>query len=104
MLKDFSCANRVYLYFTWYLLEDIHEVTAFWVGPHGKEENQVRLKFVAKKPKTNNWVALEFKNIFNDKNPITPSLKASKMNGKWKVRVLLDGNLLETRHFNIHCG
>tara|TARA_B100000686_G_scaffold322050_1_gene375374 strand:- start:511 stop:1002 length:492 start_codon:yes stop_codon:yes gene_type:complete len=102
--KNFSCTKPVYLYFTWYLLDNIHEVTAFWINPQGKEENQARLKFYAKQKKTNNWVALEFKNIFNEKNPIAPSLKASRLSGKWKVRVLLDGNLLETLNFNVLCG
>ena len=104
VVQSFSCSSRVYLYFTWYLLEDMHEVTAFWINPQGKEENQIRLKFIAKKPKTTNWVALEFKNIFDNKIPIAPSLKASRMSGKWKARVLLDGNPLETRQFDVHCG
>ncbi len=103
-LKKFSCTNRVYLYFTWYLLEGHHKINAFWINPQGKEENQVQLKFSAKGGETHNWVALEFKNIFDKINLLTPSLKAAKLTGKWKVRILLDGKLLETLDFAIHCG
>ena len=102
-IKNFSCTNRVYLYFTWFLLEGQHHINAFWIDPQGKEENQVQLKFIAAGPKTHNWVSLEFKNVFDQINSLTPSLKAVKLSGKWKVRVLLDGNLLETLEFFVHC-
>ena len=103
-IKIFSCKNRVYLYFTWFLLEGQHDINAVWINPQGKEENQIQLKFRSKEPKTHNWVALEFKNVFDQINALTPSFKAVKLSGKWKVRILLDGHLLETLDFFVHCG
>lgn len=104
VIKSFSCEKRVYLFLTWFRLEGLHEVTAFWINPKGKQENQIKLKFLAKKPKVQNWVALEFKNIFDKKNPLVPNLKVARLAGIWKVKLLLDGNLLETLDFFVSCG
>ena len=101
--KQFSCTNPIYLHFAWYLLEGSHQVNVFWINPGGKEENQVQLKFIAEKKITNNWVALKFKNIFDEINPLTPNLKAEKFSGKWKVRIFLDRKLLETLDFSVYC-
>lgn len=102
--KEFSCMDRIYLYFSWRNISGTHEITAFWINPKGKQQNQINLKFIANKPKVDNWVALEFNNLFNEKYPLVPDISAAKFVGKWKVKILLDGNLLETKSFQVNCG
>ncbi len=96
--------DRIYLYFSWRNISGTHEITAFWINPKGKQQNQINLKFIANKPKVDNWVALEFNNLFNEKYPLVPDISAAKFVGKWKVKILLDGNLLETKSFQVNCG
>ncbi|GEM_PF-3213379 len=102
--KNFNCMNRVYLYFSWMNITGTHEITAFWINPKGKQQNQINLKFIANKPKVENWVALEFNNLFNERYPLVPDISAAKFVGKWQVKILLDGNLLETKNFQVNCG
>lgn len=102
--KEFSCMNRIYLYFSWINITGTHEITAFWINPKGRQQNQINLKFIADKPKVENWVALEFNNLFNKKYPLVPDIRATKFVGKWQVKILLDGNLLETKTFLVNCG
>jgi hypothetical protein len=102
--KEFSCMNRIYLYFSWINITGTHEITAFWINPKGRQQNQINLKFIADKPKVENWVALEFNNLFNEKYPLVPDISATKFVGKWQVKILLDGNLLETKKFLVNCG
>jgi hypothetical protein len=102
--KEFSCMNRVYLYFSWLNITGTHEITAFWINPKGKQQNQINLKFIADKPKVENWVALEFNNLFTERYPLVPDISAAKFVGKWQVKILLDGNLLETKSFQVNCG
>lgn len=102
--KEFNCMNRIYLYFSWRNITGTHEITAFWINPKGRQQNQINLKFIADKPKVENWVALEFNNLFNEKYPLVPDISATKFVGKWQVKILLDGNLLETKNFLVNCG
>ncbi len=102
--REFSCMHRIYLYFSWRNITGTHEITAFWINPKGRQQNQINLKFIADKPKVENWVALEFNNLFNEKYPLVPDISAAKFVGKWQVKILLDGNLLETKRFLVNCG
>jgi hypothetical protein len=102
--NEFSCMKRIYLYFSWRNIAGTHEITAFWVNPKGKQQNQIKLKFIANQAKVENWVALEFNNLFNERYPLSPDISTTKFVGKWKVRILLDGNLLETKNFYVNCG
>lgn len=102
--REFNCLRRVYVYFTWYKLSGLHQVTALWFNPMGRQQDQADLKFVADKPRVENWMALEFRNIFNEKYPLVPDLSTAKLIGKWEVKILLDGNYLETLTFNVNCG
>ena len=102
--REFNCLRRVYIYFTWYKLSGLHQVTALWFNPMGRQQDQSDLKFVADKPKVESWMALEFRNIFNEKYPLVPDLSTTKLIGKWEVKIFLDGNYLETLDFNVNCG
>jgi len=102
--REFSCMNRIYLYFSWRNITGTHEITAFWINPKGRQQNQINLKFIADKPKVENWVVLEFNNLFSEKYPLVPDMSAAKFVGKWQVKILLDGNLLETKNFLVNCG
>jgi hypothetical protein len=102
--REFSCMNRIYLYFSWRNITGTHEITAFWINPKGRQQNQINLKFIADKPKVENWVALEFNNLFSEKYPLVPDMSAAKFVGRWQVKILLDGNLLETKKFLVNCG
>jgi len=102
--KKFSCMNQIYLYFLWKNVSGTHEITAFWINPKGKQQNQINLKFTANKPKVENWIALKFNNFFNEKYPFFPNISTAKLIGKWRVKILLDGNLLETKNFQVNCG
>lgn len=102
--KEFNCLHKVYVYFTWYGLKGMHKVTALWFNPQGKQQDQVDLKFLADKPKVENWVALQFRNVLNEKYPLVPDVTSAKLIGKWEVKILLDGNLLERLDFFVGCG
>jgi hypothetical protein len=102
--REFSCMNRIYLYFSWRNISGTHEITALWINPKGRQQNQINLKFIVDKPKVENWVALDFNNLFSEKYPLVPDMSAAKFVGRWQVKILLDGNLLETKKFLINCG
>lgn len=103
-IRSFDCRKKVYIYFTWLGLKGMHQVTALWFKPDGKQQDQIDLKFTSNGPKTENWVSLEFHDLFKEKYPVGPDLTSARLIGRWSVKVLLDGNLLEEMNFYVNCG
>ena len=56
--QEFDCSQNIYLYFTWWGLKDLHQITVLWVNPKGKQQDDIDLKFVATTEKVENWVGL----------------------------------------------
>ncbi|MBI4388885.1 MAG: hypothetical protein HY580_01785 [Nitrospinae bacterium] len=102
-VMEFDCHQDVYVFFTWYGLSGLHQITALWYNPGEKQESQIDLKFIAAEGKTENWVALKLLDLKREKNPVLPSLASSKFIGKWETRIYLDGNFLEKKNFEVRC-
>jgi len=100
----FHCREKVFLAFTWLGLRGKHRVTALWFNPRGRQQDQIDLEFLAERPKVENWVALTFHDAPGSDNPFLPDIFSAHLNGDWQVKILLDGNFLETLAFRVHCG
>jgi len=100
----FHCRDKVFLAFTWLGLRGRHKVTALWFNPRGRQQDHIDLEFIAEQPKVENWVALTFRDESGPTIPFLPDLFSSNLSGDWRVKILLDGNFLETLPFRVHCG
>lgn len=102
-VKEFDCLGRVTIYLTWYNVPGTHRVTALWFNPQGEQQDAHDLDFEGGREVTG-WLALEFLNITSAGNPMGVNSAATKFNGQWKVKLLLDGRELETKTFKVKCG
>lgn len=100
----FHCRDKVFLAFTWLGLRGRHQVTALWFNPQGRQQDQIDLEFLAERPKVENWVALAFRDTPGPEIPFLPDVFFTNLSGDWQVKILLDGNFLETQEFRVHCG
>ena len=101
--REFDCLSRVYLYVTWYRVYGPHRVTALWYNPQGKQEDAHDLDFEGGE-EVSCWLALEFINVQNERNPMMVNTAAARFHGNWKVKLLLDGQEVETLPFSVSCG
>jgi len=100
---EFDCLNRVYIYITWYHVPGRHRVTALWFNPQGKQQDAHDLDFEGGK-EVACWLALEFLNIQDERNPMLVNTAAARFHGQWQVKLFLDGKKLETQTFLVSCG
>jgi hypothetical protein len=101
--QEFDCSQNIYLYFTWWGLKDLHQITVLWVNPKGKQQDDIDLKFVATTEKVENWVGLKFFNLRKERNPLIHDSTSVDFVGTWAARIFLDGNLLEEKKFTVTC-
>ncbi|QPJ60805.1 MAG: hypothetical protein G3M70_02440 [Candidatus Nitronauta litoralis] len=102
-VTEFDCHNRVYIYITWYRVPGTHRVTALWFNPQGKQEDAHDLDFEGGE-EVACWLALEFLNVHTASSMMDVNPAATRFNGTWRVKLLLDGQPLETQGFNVKCG
>lgn len=102
-MQDFDCVQDVYVFFTWYRLKGVHQLTALWFNPKEQEEDRIDLKFIASAEKTENWVALKLLNLKKERNPLLSGTALSRFAGTWETRIYLDGNFLEKKTFSVRC-
>ncbi len=102
-VTEFDCHNRVYIYITWYRVPGNHRVTALWFNPKGEQEDAHDLDFEGG-DEVACWLALEFLNVHTASSMMDVNPAATRFNGTWRVKLLLDGQPLETQGFNVKCG
>ena len=100
----FHCRDKVFLSFAWLGLQGKHKLSALWFDTNGKQQDQIDLEFLTDRPKVENWVALKFRDAPDLRNPLLPNFFSTNVIGDWQVKVLLDGNFLETLKFEVQCG
>lgn len=101
--QEFDCSQNIFVYFTWWGLKDLHQITVLWVNPKGKQQDDIDLKFVASTEKVENWVGLKFFNMRKERNPLIHDSSSADFVGAWSARIFLDGNLLEEKKFTLTC-
>lgn len=100
--KEFDCRQRVYLITTWFKVSGSHRIKAQWFNPEGTLQDEGQLDFTGGSKETSAWLGLEFLNV---EDPGSKHLNAemARFYGQWKVKVFLDGRLLEEREFFVRC-
>ena len=101
--QEFDCSQNIYAYFSWWGLQDLHQITVLWINPKGKQQDDIDLKFVASADKVQNWVGLKFFNLRKERNPLLHDSSSGDFVGTWTARIFLDGNLLENKKFTVTC-
>ena len=102
--EEFSCRDNVIVYFDWENLPNgQHKITAIWVNPDGEEENSFDINFTAGGKRISNWINLNFTNLEKKVGIFSSDTSRGRLNGKWQVKLFLDGEFLETKFFEIVC-
>lgn len=99
---QFNCRNKVYIDFIFDAEKGSnHLLEAFWIGPDGKQKEYTRYESIGNRA----WLWLKLHPSFGGGllSGIDPSAGMSDFIGKWKVKIYLDGKLLEKRFFYVVC-
>jgi hypothetical protein len=101
--QEFDCNQIIHLYFTWWGLKNLHQITVLWINPKGRQQDDIDLKFIASDEKVENWVSLKLLNLRKERNPFIHDTTSADFVGIWTARIFLDGNLLENKKFAVTC-
>lgn len=104
--SEFGCSDRIYAVITAKGLEKSqHVLEAVWRDPHGKDREHTRYPFVARYNQERIWVWLEL-----HRPPeaaltqfMNPSAGMDEFVGEWRIKLLVDGQLIDQRKFNVIC-
>ncbi len=103
---EFGCSDQIYAVITGNgLAKSRHLLEAVWRDPRGKDREHTRYPFVVRHDQERIWVWLKL-----HRPPeaalvqfMNPSAGMDEFVGEWRVKVLVDGRLIEQKKFNVVC-
>lgn len=104
--SEFGCGDRIYAVIKANgLAKSQHLLEAIWRDPQGKDREHTRYPFVVRYEQERIWVWLKL-----HRPPeaalvqfMNPSAGMDEFVGEWRVKVLVDGRLIDQKKFTVIC-
>lgn len=104
--SEFGCGDRIYAVITANgLAKSQHLLEAIWRDPQGKDREHTRYPFVVRYDRERIWVWLKL-----HRPPeaalvqfMNPSAGMDEFVGEWRLKILVDGRLIDQKKFNVIC-
>jgi len=101
--ENFSCEDKIFLYFTWFDLQGSHSLNSFWYNPRGRVQETTEYNFSVKNEREfNTWQWLKLSKG-KEKGFVFADRVSLDFTGEWLVEIFLDGDFLERKNFTVIC-
>ncbi len=104
--SEFGCSDRIYAVIKANgLAKKQHLLEAIWRDPHGKDREHTRYPFVVRHDQERIWVWLKLHRPSEAAlvQFMNPSAGMDEFVGEWRIKVLVDGQLIDQKNFNVIC-
>ena len=101
--ENFSCEDKIFLYFTWFGLQGSHYLSSFWYNPRGRVQETTEYNFSVKNEReSNTWLWLKLRKGKGKGFDFIDRVSLD-FTGEWLVEIFLDGDFLERKKFTVIC-